>query len=101
LIHFEWNSIVIESSHDLINNGGIDFVLRMNNLFDNTEKLIVSEEYKIKNVLNPFNQIFIDEQQAKELGIIFNGYYRNCYGGLIPLVCLFYLLIPFFDNFSF
>ena len=59
----------------------------MNNLFDNTDKLVISEEFKIKNVLNPFNKIFIDEQQAKELGIILNGYYRNCYGGLIPIVC--------------
>ncbi|CAF0772961.1 unnamed protein product [Adineta steineri] len=62
----------------------------MNNLFDNTEKSIKInnnklEELQIKNVLNPFNQEFIDEQYAKELGIIVNGYYRNCYGGLIPL----------------
>ncbi|CAF3818467.1 unnamed protein product [Adineta steineri] len=62
----------------------------MNNLFDNTEKSIKInnnklEELQIKNVLNPFNQEFIDEHYAKELGIIVNGYYRNCYGGLIPL----------------
>ncbi|CAF0877753.1 unnamed protein product [Adineta steineri] len=62
----------------------------MNNLFDNTEKSIKInnnklEELQIKNVLNPFNQEFINEQYAKELGIIVNGYYRNCYGGLIPL----------------
>ncbi len=54
----------------------------MNNLFDNTEKFVkfiqnISEELQIKNVLNPFNQMFIDEQRAKELGIISNGYYRN------------------------
>ena len=54
----------------------------MNNLFDNTEKLIkfnrnISDEVKVKNVLNPFNQTFIDEPRAKELGIISNGYYRN------------------------
>jgi hypothetical protein len=54
----------------------------MTNLFDNTEKCVkfiqnVSEELQIKNVLNPFNQVFIEEQRAKELGIISNGYYRN------------------------
>ncbi|CAF1360174.1 unnamed protein product [Rotaria sordida] len=62
----------------------------MNNLFDNTDKLVkwnrnISKELQIKNVLNPFTRMFIDEQLAKDLGIIFNGYYRNCYGGLIPL----------------
>ncbi|UJR09043.1 hypothetical protein I4U23_013292 [Adineta vaga] len=62
----------------------------MNNLFDNTEKFVKYnrkkfEELQIKNVLNPSNQTFINEQQAKDLGIIFNGYYRNGYGGLIPL----------------
>lgn len=54
----------------------------MNNLFDNTEKIVkynrnISDELQIKNVLNPFNQMFINEQHAKELGIISNGYYRN------------------------
>ncbi|CAF1259813.1 unnamed protein product [Rotaria sp. Silwood1] len=62
----------------------------MNNLFDDTDKFVKinrnkSKELQIKNVLNPFTRMFIDEQLAKDLGIIFNGYYRNCYGGLIPL----------------
>ncbi|CAF4726970.1 unnamed protein product, partial [Rotaria sp. Silwood2] len=62
----------------------------MNNLFDDTDKLVKlnrnkSKELEIKNVLNPFTRMFIDEQLAKDLGIIFNGYYRNRYGGLIPL----------------
>lgn len=54
----------------------------MNYLFDNTTKLIKinenqSKELKIKNVFNPLTKIFIDEQSAKDLGVIYNGYYRN------------------------
>ncbi|CAF2130160.1 unnamed protein product [Rotaria magnacalcarata] len=62
----------------------------MSSLFDKTEKFVKfnqnqSKEAQIKNVLNPFTRTFIDEQLAKDLGIISNGYYRNCYGGLIPI----------------
>jgi len=62
----------------------------MNNLFDNTEKLVkfnrsLSQQLQIKHVLNPYTQSFIDVQLANTLGILFNGYYRNRYGGLIPL----------------
>ncbi|CAF3296018.1 unnamed protein product [Rotaria sp. Silwood2] len=47
----------------------------MNNLFDDTDKLVKlnrnkSKELEIKNVLNPFTRMFIDEQLAKDLGII-------------------------------
>ncbi|CAF1032728.1 unnamed protein product [Adineta ricciae] len=62
----------------------------MNNLFDNTEKFVKCNRKQcdapqIRSVLNPASQAFISEQQARDLGIIFNGYYRNGYGGLIPL----------------
>lgn len=55
---------------------------RMNNLFDDTERTVKIirnplKELKIKGVLNPYNQTFIDEQYAIDFGIIFNGYYRN------------------------
>ena len=54
----------------------------MKTIFDHTDKLVkynrnISKELQIKRVLNPFNRMFIDEQDAKDLGIIFNGYYRN------------------------
>ena len=54
----------------------------MNNLFDNTEKIIkfnriVSQRLQIKNVFNPYTQTFIDVQLANTLGILSNGYYRN------------------------
>ena len=54
----------------------------MNNLFDNTEKLVkfnrsLSQQLQIKQVLNPYTQSFVDVQVANTLGILFNGYYRN------------------------
>lgn len=54
----------------------------MNYLFDHAEKLVkfhrdVSQQLHVKQILNPFNQTFIDESQAEELGILVNGYYRN------------------------
>jgi hypothetical protein len=54
----------------------------MNNLFDNTEKLIkfnrsLSQQLQIKRVLNPYTQSFIDVKNANKLGILYNGYYRN------------------------
>lgn len=54
----------------------------MNNLFDNTEKLVkfnrsLSQQLQIKHVLNPYTQSFIDVQLANTLGILYNGYYRN------------------------
>ncbi|CAF3435219.1 unnamed protein product [Rotaria socialis] len=62
----------------------------MSSLFDKTEKFVKfnrnqSKEAQIKNVFNPFTRTLIDEQLAKDLGIISNGYYRNCYGGLVPI----------------
>ncbi|CAF1329396.1 unnamed protein product [Rotaria magnacalcarata] len=62
----------------------------MNNLFDNAEKIIkfnriVSQQLQIKNVLNPYTQTFIDAQLANTLGILSNGYYRNCSNDLIPI----------------
>ena len=54
----------------------------MNNLFDNTEKLVkfnrsLSQQLQIKYVLNPYTQTFIDIQLANKLGILSNGFYRN------------------------
>ncbi len=54
----------------------------MNNLFDNTEKLVkfnrsLSQKLQIKHVLNPYTQSFIDVELANTLGILYNGYYRN------------------------
>ena len=54
----------------------------MNNLFDNTDKFVKwnrkqGNAPQIQSVLNPANRAFISEQQARDLGIIFNGYYRN------------------------
>lgn len=54
----------------------------MHHLFDQTDKSVKilssdAGELRIKQVLNPFDQTFVDEARAKELGIIFNGYYRN------------------------
>jgi hypothetical protein len=54
----------------------------MNNLFDNTEKLVkfnrsLSQQLQIKHVLNPYTRSFINVQLANSLGILHNGYYRN------------------------
>ncbi|CAF0806650.1 unnamed protein product [Rotaria sordida] len=62
----------------------------MNNLFDDAEKLVkfnrsLSQQLQIKNVLNPYTQLFINVQLANRLKILSNGYYRNRYGNLIPL----------------
>jgi hypothetical protein len=54
----------------------------MNNLFDNTEKLVkfnrsLSQQLHIKHVFNPYTRSFIDVKLANRLGILCNGYYRN------------------------
>ncbi|CAF0884629.1 unnamed protein product [Didymodactylos carnosus] len=51
----------------------------MMDVFDLTQHL------QVRLVLNPFTKKFIDSDLAVTLGILCNGYYRNQYGGLIPL----------------
>ncbi|CAF4467565.1 unnamed protein product [Didymodactylos carnosus] len=63
---------------------------RDHSIFENAEKVLklnrsISQHLQVRLVLNPFTKKFIDSELAVTLGILYNGYYRNQYGGLIPL----------------
>lgn len=70
----------------------------MKNLFDNADQLVrfqrhVSQQLQIKTVLDPFTQQFVDESMAKNLGILFDGYYRNRSVNIVRLLASIW---PFF-----
>ncbi|CAF0877422.1 unnamed protein product [Didymodactylos carnosus] len=63
---------------------------RDHSIFENAEKVLklnrsISQHLQVRLVLNPFTKKFIDSELAVTLGILYNGYYRNQYSGLIPL----------------
>jgi len=81
----KFESILVRIQHDRINSKTTRLrcrIKQMNNLFDNTEKLVkfnrsLSQQLQIKHVLNPYTRSFINVQLANTLGILHNGYYRN------------------------